>query len=149
MDIYAVREGIADAARAVVLPNGIPKLTSTPYLPGSVTVPHFFVGDYTVDFDKTMRRGMDEIEFTCGMVVSRSDDLSGQKLLDRLLSGSGEGSLKQAIEAARGAPGEAALGGAADDLRVTRVQSYRFYEIAGAQYLGAQLTIRVIGDGST
>ncbi|WP_329187043.1 hypothetical protein [Actinacidiphila glaucinigra] len=149
MDIFTVRAGIASAAKAVAMPNGIAKLTSTPYLPDAPTTPHFFVGDYSVDFDKTMRRGLDEIEFTCGVVVSRSDDLSGQKLLDRLLSGSGPASLKVAIEAARGAPGEAALDGAADDLRVTRVQSYRLYEIAGVDYLGAQLTIRVIGDGST
>jgi hypothetical protein len=149
MDVFTVREGIAAAARTVVLPEGVAKLTSTAYLPSAPTTPHFFVGDYTVDFDKTMRRGTDEIEFTCGVVVSRSDDLSGQRVLDGLLSGSGEGSLKEAIEVARGAPGELALGGAADDLRVTRVQSYRYYEVAGVQYLGAQFTIRVIGDGST
>ncbi|WP_432135150.1 hypothetical protein [Streptomyces sp. bgisy154] len=149
MDIYSVRTGLADAARAVTMPSGIAKLTATPYAPDSVNAPHFYVGDYTINFDRVMRRGLDEVEFTCAVVVSRSDDLSGQKVLDGLLSGAGAGSLKAALEAARGAPGEFALGGAADDLHVMRMQSYRFYEIAGIQYLGAELVVKVIGDGSS
>ncbi|MCP3817831.1 hypothetical protein NLX86_06675 [Streptomyces sp. A3M-1-3] len=149
MQISAVRDAIATAARAVVLPVGIPKLTCTGYAPDAVTVPHFYVGDYSVNFDKAMRRSLDEVEFTCAVLVSRSDDLSGQKVLDGLLSGGGTGSLKAAVEAARGAPGQFALGGAAHDLHVMRVQSYRWYEHAGTQYLGAELVIKVIGEGST
>lgn len=148
MQIFAVREAIAAAARAVVLPTGTQKLTCTGYAPDTVTVPHFYVGDYSVDFDKAMRRALDEIEFTCAVMVSRSDDLSGQKALDALLSGAGTASLKVAIEAARGAPGDFALGGLAHDLHVMRVQSYRYYEVAGIQYLGAEITVRVIGEGS-
>jgi len=148
VQIFAVREAIATAARAVVLPAGIQKLTCTGYAPDTVTVPHFYVGDYSVDFDKAMRRALDEIEFTCAVMVSRSDDLSGQKVLDALLSGAGAASLKVAIEAARGAPGAFALSGLAHDLHVKRVQSYRYYEIAGIQYLGAEIVIRVIGEGS-
>lgn len=149
MDVYTVRQGLADAARAVTMPAGIAKLTATPYAPDAVTTPCFYVGDYTIDFDKAMRRSLDQIEFTCAVLVSRSDDLSGQKILDGLLSGSGAGSLKAAIEVARGAPGELALGGAAHDLQVVRVQSYRWYEVGGIQYLGAELVVKVIGDGSS
>lgn len=147
MDIFAVRTAIADAARAVTMPAGTAKLTATGYATDAVTTPQFYVGDYTIDFDKTFRRGQDAVEFTCAVVVSRSDDLAGQKTLDALLSGSGPSSLKAAIEAARGAPGEYALGGAADDLQVTRVQSYRFYQIGDTTYLGAELIVRVIGEG--
>ncbi|HEY5833592.1 hypothetical protein [Streptomyces sp.] len=149
MQISAVRDAIADAARAVTMPDGIPALTCTGYATDAVTVPHFYVGDYTITFDKTFGRGQDEVEFTCAVLVSRADDLSGQKILDGLLSGGGPGSLKAAIEVARGAPGEYALGGLADDLHVTRVQSYRWYEVAGTQYLGAELVVRVIGEGGT
>lgn len=147
MQISAVRDALADAARAVVMPAGTAKLTATGYATDAVTAPHFYVGDYTIEFDKTFGRGLDEVEFTCAVLVSRSDDLSGQKILDGLLSGSGAGSLKAAIEVARGAPGQAALGGYADDLHVTRVQSYRWYEVGGTQYLGAELVVRVIGEG--
>lgn len=149
MDIFAVRSALADAARAVVMPDGIGKLTATGYATDAVTTPAFYVGDYTIDFDKTFKRGQDDVEFTCAVLVSRSDDLSGQRVLDALLSGSGPSSLKAAIEVARGAPGEYALGGLADDLHVTRVQSYRWYEVAGIQYLGAELVVRVIGEGDT
>lgn len=147
MDISAVRGAIADAARTVTMPAGTAKLTSTGYATDAVTTPQFYVGDYTITFDQTFRRGQDEVEFTGAVLVSRSDDLSGQRTLDALLSGSGLASLKTAIEVARGAPGEYALGGLADDLHVTRVQSYRWYEVNGTQYLGAELTIRVIGEG--
>ncbi|MFJ6617587.1 hypothetical protein ACIQOW_08430 [Kitasatospora sp. NPDC091335] len=149
MQFAAVRAAIADAARAVTLPAGAAKLTSTGYTPDSVSAPHFFVGEYTVDYDRTFGRGRDEAEFTCRILVGRQDDRAAQLILDATLSGAGPASLKQAIEAARGAPGEPALGGLAHDLRVERVQGYRWYEHAGTQYVGAEIIIRVIGDGRT
>lgn len=147
MDPSVIRTRIAAAAAAVTMPTGAPSLTCTGYTPDSVTAPHFFVGEYTQDFDKTYRRGMDALEFTCRVLVSRADDRSSQGILDALLKGSGTSSLKAAIEAARGAPGELALDGAADDLHVMRVQGYRWYEHNGTQYVGAELIIKVIGSG--
>ncbi|WP_329597763.1 hypothetical protein OIE43_18830 [Streptomyces pseudovenezuelae] len=149
MQISAVRDAIADAARVVQLPTGIGKLTSLGYVPDSVVAPVFFVGEVDITFDKTMGRGTDELLFTCRVLAGRADDRSAQRILDALLSGAGEASLKQAIEAARGAPGELALGGLADDLHLERVQGYRWYEHAGASYVGAELAIKVIGDGRT
>jgi hypothetical protein len=144
----AIRDALADAARAVVLPDGIAKLTCTGYVPDAITAPHFFPAEYTVDFDRAMRRSLDELEFTCRVLVSRADDRAAQRVLDGLLAGAGPASLKAAIEAARGAPGEYALGGLAHDLHVTRIQGYRWYEHAGNQYVGAELVIKVIGEGS-
>jgi hypothetical protein len=143
----AVRNAIADAARAVVLTEGIGKLTATGYVPDAVIAPHFFCGEYAVDFDKAMGRALDEVELTCRVLVGRADDRSAQDVLDGLLAGSGPASLKAAIEAARGAPGEFALGGLAHDLHVTRIQGYRWYEHAGTQYVGAELIIKIIGEG--
>ncbi|MFI1001989.1 hypothetical protein ACIP10_15345 [Streptomyces galbus] len=143
-----IREAIADAARAVVLPDGLANLTCTGYVPDSVNAPHFFVAEYEQDYDKAMGRGLDEITFTSRVLVARTDDAFAQKALDGMLAGAGPASLKQAIEAARGAPGELALGGLAHDLHVTRAQGYRWYEHAGATYVGAELMIRVIGEGS-
>lgn len=147
MQISAVRNAIADAARAVVLPAGVGKLAATGYVPDAITAPHFFCGEVSVDFDKAMRRSLDELEITCRVLVGRADDKAAQKTLDALISGSGPASLKAAIEAARGAPGEFALGGLAHDLHVMRVQGYRWYEHAGTQYVGAELIIKVIGEG--
>jgi hypothetical protein len=149
VQISAVRDAIADAARVVQLPTGIGKLTCLGYVPDSVVAPVFFVGEVDIIFDKTMGRGTDELQFTCRVLAGRADDRSAQRILDALLSGTGEASLKQAIEAARGAPGELALGGLADDLRVERVQGYRWYEHQGSSYVGAELAIKVIGDGRT
>ena len=148
MDMSAIRAAVADAAREVVLPAGIPKLTATGYTPDAVTAPHFFCGEYSVDFDKAMRRSLDEVELTCRVLVGLADDRSAQIILDALLSGSGPASLKAAIETARGAPGEYALGGLAHDLHVRRVQGYRWYEHQGTQYVGAELIIRIIGEGA-
>ncbi len=149
MQISAIRDAIADAARAVVLPAGIGKLVCTGYVPDAVTTPCFFVGEVDITFDKTMGRGTDELMVTCRVLAGRADDRSAQRILDALLSGAGTASLKAAIEAARGAPGQMALGGLADDLHLQRVQGYRWYEHAGSSYVGAELAIRVIGPGGT
>ena len=148
MQISAVREALADAARTVILPEGIPKLTCSGYVPDSVNAPHFFIGEYDQVFDRVMARGMDELTFTARVLVGRADDRAAQQTLDAMLSGSGPASLKQAIEVARGAPGDYALGGLAHDLHVMRVLGYRWYEHAGSTYVGAQLMIKVIGEGS-
>jgi len=148
MQISSIREALADAARAVVLPDGIAKLTCSGYVPDSVIAPHFFVAEYEQDFDKVMARGLDELVFTSRVLVARTDDQFAQRVLDGMLSGSGPASLKEVIEVARGAPGEYALGGLAHDLHVMRVQGYRWYEHAGATYVGAELMIKVIGEGS-
>lgn len=149
MQISQVRDAIAAAAAAVTLPDGVPKLRCSGYTPDSVLAPHFFVAEYTQDYDKAMGRSLDELEFTCRVLVSSADDRSSQRILDGMLSGSGPASLKTAIEAARGAPGEYALGGLAHDLHVMRVQGYRWYEHDGAWFVGAELVVKVIGGGES
>lgn len=149
MQISPIRDAIADAASAVVLPAGVGKLLCTGYVPDSVVTPCFYVAEVEINFDKTMGRKLDELLFTARAYTSRADDRAGQRLLDALLSGSGPASLKEALEAARGAPGELALGGLADDLHVQRVQGYRWFEHGTSTYLGAEFAIKVIGDGST
>ncbi|MFD9569991.1 hypothetical protein ACFWBI_09115 [Streptomyces sp. NPDC059982] len=147
MHLGPIREAIADAARAVVLPAGAGQLTCFGYTPDSVPAPCFFAAEYSLEFDKAMGRALDEAELTCRVLVGRADDASAQRTLDALLAGSGPASLKAAIEAARGAPGDYALGGLAHELHVTRVQGYRWYEHQGTQYVGAELIIRIFGDG--
>ncbi|MYV64439.1 hypothetical protein GT043_00340 [Streptomyces sp. SID2131] len=149
MRMSAVRDALADAARQVVMPAGTPQLTATGHVPDAITAPHFFAAEYSITYDKTMGRGLDEAELTCRVLVGRADDRAAQATLDGLLDGSGPSSLKAAIEAARGAPGQYALGGLAHDLRVTRMQGYRWYEHQGTQYVGAELTVLIIGKGDT
>jgi hypothetical protein len=149
VQLSAVRAAVAEAAKVVVLPPKAGKLTCTGHVPDSVAEPHLFVGDITIDYDITMGRGRDAFELTVRVLVGRQDDERSQAVLDAMLSGAGPASLKAAFEAARGAPGEMALGGLADDIRLERVQGYRWYEHQGTQYVGAELIIRVIGPGGT
>jgi hypothetical protein len=146
VDLAVVRREIAEAAAAVVLPGTA--LTCTGYVPDSVVPPCGFCAETDIEFDKAMRRGLDEFTVTFRLLAGRADDRAGQALLDSLLAGSGATSVKAAIEAVRGAPGQPALGGAASDLHVTRMQGYRYYEHQGVPYVGAELVIRVIGPGS-
>ncbi len=145
MDITAVRKGLATSASSVVLP--ISALTCTYFLPDRITEPHFFVADYEQDYDVAHNRGLDRITFQCRVLVGRADERSAQDLMDAMLSGSGPASLKAALETGRGAPGELALSGAAHDLHVVRTQGNRLYEHDGIQYVGADITVMVIGSG--
>lgn len=149
MQISPIRDAIADAARGVVLPAGVGKLVCTGYVPDSVVTPCFYVAEVEIVYDRAMGRKLDELVFTCRVYAGRSDDRAGQRIVDALLSGGGPASLKAAIEVARGGPGEMALGGLADDLHVQRVQGYRWFDHGTSTYVGAEYTIKVIGDGST
>lgn len=144
MDVGAVKKALAAAVRSAV-----PSLNCFGYLPDSIPEPAFCVGEVEITYDQAFARGLDELLVTCLLLVSRADDRSGQAALDRYLSGSGPHSLKRAIEAARGAPGEAALGGLADDLHLQRVQAYRTYTTGETTYYGAEMVVRIIGEGDT
>jgi len=139
MDISAVRSALATAASAA---SGTTGLTCHGYVPDSVVEPCFFVGGYRVDFDQAAARGSDRITFACRLLVSRSDDVSGQSVMDALLAGSGAGSLKAAIEA------DQTLGGLVDWLHVTGVDASDLVVHAGTTYYGAEITVEVDGDGA-
>lgn len=139
MDISAVRAGLGTAAGAVV---SDPPLTTFGYVPDAFEAPGFFPAEVDIDFTGAFGRGMDELTVTCRVLVGTADDKASQQLLDAYLSGSGDASLKAALEA------DGTLGGACDDLMVLRVQGYRYYEHAGTKYVGAELLVKVIGDGS-
>jgi len=142
MEVGAVRKALAEAVRAA-----IPSLTCYGYQPDSITPPAFCVGEVEVEFDRSFGRGLDEFYITCRLFTGRGDDKASQELLDRYLSGSGPYSVKAAIEATRGGPGEPALNGLAADVHVQRVQAYRYYQIGSDQFFGAELLVHVIGSG--
>lgn len=142
MDVGAIREAVPAAVGAA-----IPSLNCLGYLPDAIPEPCFYSGEVEIDFDRAFGRGLDEIELTCRLLVARSDDLSGQARLDSYMAGSGPLSVKAAIDAARGAPGEAALGGLCDDLHLRRVQGHRLYQVGNVMYYGAEFIIRIIGKG--
>lgn len=145
MDMQAVADGLAAAAATVV---SDPALITHAFTPDSVVVPCCFVAEYDVDFDKAMGRGLDAVDFTMRVLVSRTDDKSGAARLNGLLSGSGAGRLKDAIESDRRQNGGTGLGGACDDYRVVQAQGMRWYQHDQITYLGAELRVHVIGSGT-
>lgn len=138
---------VAEAASAVVCD---PPLTCYPYVPTEGPTPFLYVQVEGVQYDKTFARGTDYIDLTLMVMVSIADDISGQRAIDELLYGTGAGSLKAALEAARGAPGQAALGGLADDIYVSGTDSApRWFDWSdGKKYYGVGVKCRVIGDGA-
>lgn len=117
------------------------------FAPDAITVPCLIATEAEVVYDKYAFNGAgDEVMVTLRILVSKADDKEGQAALDAYL-GRGTRSIKNAIEAARGAPGEAALDGACDDLRVMRVQGYRLYEHNGVDYYGADFVVMCLGEG--
>jgi hypothetical protein len=70
------------------------------YIPDTAPpTPCGIVGNVTVTWDEAMGRAADFYEFDVLVVVSRMSERSGQDELDALLSGSGAGSVKTALEA--------------------------------------------------
>lgn len=139
--LNTVRRALADAIR------GVDGLDVYHYTPGSVVVPCAYLAEVEIEPNTTFR-GEDDLTFTLRVLTSAADDESGQDLLDEYMSRTGERSIRAALETARGANGEYALDGAADDLNVTRGGAYRQYTEGGSVYFGGELTIRVIGGGA-
>lgn len=152
MDLARIRQGIADAVKAVGLDAQGLKLTCTPYVPDSVTVPAFYVsGVDEITYATTFGApgaGLADLTLQCTVLVSRASDRDGQAALDAYLSTSTGQSIYAAIEAARGAPGAPALAGACDDLHVTGASGYGQYTVGDGVYYGARFQVHVIGSGA-
>lgn len=138
MDIDAVCQGLASAA------SSITGLHCFDYLPDAVPEPCFYVGEINIDYHQTAG-GKISADVMCRVLVSRADDLSAQRALRAYMQNTGTYSIRAALEAARGAPGQPALSGAADDLIVRRMQGHRFYLVGETEYLGAEWLVQVIG----
>lgn len=143
MDIYAVREAIAEAVDGLEIQNSELYVTATAYTPDAVVAPHFFVAEYEVDYNQTMG-GLTLVTFTCRVLVTANDEESSQRALDSMLTPSGSTSLKAVIEAERN-PVTGGFGGIVQDFRVERMQGNRKYTHDGMDYVGGEIIITVRG----
>lgn len=144
MNVGAIRAALATAVRDPVIPG----LNAKGYMPDSIVPPEFAVGPVEGEFDRAYGGGLRDLMFTCWVLTGMGDDEAGQAELDKFLTGTGTHSIKEKLEDARGAPGQPALGGLADDLHVVRVQAYRIYKFSSGDYYGAEFAVRVIGSGA-
>lgn len=145
MQIQLVRERLAAAVEGVRGGNG-EVLQCFGYTPDAVTPPTFYAGEVSLNPNGTFN-GFDVAKVTCRVLTSHSDDKEGQRLLDEFLRRTGTTSIRAAILAARGAPGDYALSGACDDLNVDAIQGYRLYRVGAEVFFGAEIVVNVIGDG--
>lgn len=141
MQIALVKAALRDA----IIAAEIPGLNAFSFVPDDPPAPCFYAGEVTLNPNQTFG-GSDQADIVCRVLVEGADDADGQAALDQYLSRSGPYSVRAALIAARGEPGEPALGGAADDLIITSIDGYRLISTAnGAQMYGAQITVRVLG----
>ncbi len=145
MDIARVKRAI----KAAIDVAGIDRLDTYAHTPGSVVVPCVYPTNVTIDPNGAGAdfRGSDTAEVVLRVLTSAADDLDGQLALDEYLSRTGPNSIRAALETARGGPGEYALDGAADDMHVVRIDGYRIYTEGTDEFFGAEITVRVIGEG--
>jgi hypothetical protein len=107
--------GIRDA-----LKNNLQNITNLrvyDLIPDIVTPPCAVVGQLDFTFDIDNMRGLDQASVDVYVIVQRISERTGQDKLDNFLSGSGNGSIKTAIESDR------SLGGLVDTLRVISAES--------------------------
>lgn len=130
-----------EIAKAVDVIDG---LTALPFVPDAIPEPCFYTGETEIVVNNTFG-GSDDLRITCTILVSRADDRQGQEALDVFLSRRGAKSVRERLNVARGAPGQSALDGKADDLVIERITGYRYYLVNEMRYFGAQLIVRVIG----
>lgn len=147
MDYSLVKQALADAVTAYEIPD----FDAYPYLPDNPHLPCFVAGEVEILINNSFGPGpggYDQATITCSVFVSDADDLDGQRKLDQLISRTGVYSVRAALWAARGAPGQAALGGLCDDLSLDRIDGYGLVQLGdNRSYYGANLTVRLIGNG--
>ena len=86
-------------------------------IPDVVTPPAAVVGQLDFTFDIDNARGLDQASVDIYVIVQRISERTAQDKLDEFLAGTGEGSIKTALESDR------SLGGLVDTLRVISAES--------------------------
>lgn len=143
MNLRQVKAALAAACAGVAVDGR--ELHTYSYRPNSVVVPCFYVVDFgSIDPHATMgNRYMAKFKGTG--LVSAANDRQSQGLLDDMRSQTGAASIFAAIEAVRGAPGVAALGGLVDDCFVSEIDEPGMYTFGENSYYGAEFTIECVG----
>ena len=107
-------------------------------IPDIVTPPCAVVGQLDFTFDIDNQRGLDQASVDIFVIVQRISERTGQDKLDLLLAGSGNGSIKTAIESDR------SLGGLVNTLRVISAESGT-YTSGDNQFLSYRYNLTVWG----
>ena len=134
MIISQIREGIKQNL------SSIDGLRTYDQVPDVIAPPCVVVGQLDFTFDLNNARGLDQANLDVFVIVQRFSERTGQDKLDKYLAGSGDFSIKTAIESDR------TLGGACDTLRVTSAESGT-YQMGDIDYLSYRYRLTVYGQG--
>lgn len=115
----------------------IPGLRVFDYTPDSVAPPSAMVGLPTdLEYDATKGRGIDRCVVPVMVVIGRVSERTSRDVMSLFLAGTGDSSVKTAIEL------DSDLGGAAQSVRVTGARSERV-TFGAVEYLGATFDVEV------
>jgi hypothetical protein len=107
-------------------------------IPSPAVAPAAIVGQLDFTFDLNNARGLDQANLDVVVLVQRFTERTGQNELDKYLAGSGDYSIKAAIESDR------TLGGACDTLRVTSAEAGT-YASGDVEFLSYRYRLTVWG----
>lgn len=110
-NVNGVREALKKNLQAIT------GLRTYDLIPDVIVPPCAVVGQLDFTFDVDNMRGLDQASVDVYVIVQRISERTGQEKLDLLLAGSGNGSIKTALESDR------TLGGLVDTLRVITAES--------------------------
>lgn len=142
MDYNAIADALEAAAETV------PGINAFSEVPDDLPSIGFYVGEIDITPNVTMRgqrvggvrRGTDEAQITCRMLVARFSERGAVRKLRSFMGGSGMNSVLDAIEQNR------TLSGSVDDLKVTAIRGNRLFDVGGSKYYGVEFDLFVIGD---
>lgn len=135
-DLAAIRAGLRSNIRTYLGDS----VNMTGYLMVPLEPPCFEI-DFPADslvYDSTFHRGGDELDLIVRGIVSLNEPDSSQALLDSWLAGTGSSSVKTAIESSK------TLGGAVEDLQVTRATGHRRLTTEEGLFLCAEWTVHLL-----
>ena len=138
---------IADALEAKA--ETVPGINAFSEVPDDLPTIGFYVGEIDVDLNITMRgkrtpggprRGSDQANITCRILVARFDDKQALRKLRTFMAGHGPTSVIDALELDR------TLNGTVDDSRCVSMRGNRLFEVGVTKYYGVEIDLFVIGD---
>jgi hypothetical protein len=118
--------------------EAIPGMRIYELIPTPAVAPAAIVGQLDFTFDLNNARGLDQANLDVVVLVQRFSERSGQNDLDKYLAGSGDYSIKAAIES------DLTLGGACSTLRVTAAQAGT-YSSGDIEFLSYRYNLTVWG----
>jgi hypothetical protein len=144
LDLNAVATAVTAAVTAQAITLDGKLVTAADFVPQAIDPPFFAVGEFENLVHRTYS-GMNELTLKCAMYVSLATEDEGQRKCRAVASSSGANSVQGAVEAARGAPGQSALSGAANDIVLRNTSGPKVFEIAGKAYYGVEFELYVVG----